>query len=204
MLPSAGMLQYKRERIEASRQKGYNMLTKIDMLNNIIRRITAAIDTEKAFLPPEMVSCLDAILVKEESRHIGYQASICGESVCSYNDCFKILSQSELDEFDVYCEDCNDARHVQCLYVDPTTNIRCTNKDLFLICISHPFNERDPLWHVRKCEEAEALIEADTRVKTDALADAEVFATELAMAVDYDVINALVEKLVEKLEIICK
>ena len=151
-----------------------------------------------------MVSHLDAMLVREESRHIGYQSSICGVPVCGYNNCYKILSQSELDEFDVYCEDCNDARHVQCLYVDPTTNIRCTNIDLFLICLSHPFDERDPLWHVRKCEEAAALIEANARIKADALADAEVFANELAVAVEPDVIDALVEKLVERLEIFCK
>jgi len=203
MLPSAEMLQYKRKRIEALRQKGYNMLIKIDMLNTIIRCIATVVDTEKAFLPPEMVSCLDAMLVREESRHIGYESARCGKLVCRYNDCYKILSQYELDEFDVYCEGCNDARHVQCLYVDPTTNIRCTNIDLDLICHSH-FDERDPSWRIRKCEEAEALIEANARVKTDALADAEVFATELAVAVDYDVIGALVEKLVEKLEIICK
>jgi len=196
------MLQYEIEIIEAFLQKGLDMKENIKKIYNIKIGIEAVVGAKKAFIPPEMVSWLTAMLVKEEVRHIGYQASICGKPVCSYNDCFKILSQSELDNFDVYCEDCNDSRHVQCLYVDPTTNIRCTNINLFLICTSHPFDERDPLWHVRKCEEAAALIEADARIKADALADAEVFATNLALAVgDIDV---LVKKLVEKLEIICK
>jgi len=155
------------------------MLTKIDMLNTIIKCVATVVATEKAFLPPGMVSDLDKILVREESRHIGYQSSICGVPVCRYNNCYKTLSQPELDDFGIYCENCNDDRHVQCLYVDPTTNICCPNRDLELICTSHPFDERDPLWHMRKCEEAEALIEDNARVKTDALADAEVFATEI-------------------------
>lgn len=204
MNPTPGMLKYKKELIKTFREKGYNMLEKIDMLSTIIRCITAVIDSKKALLPPELVSCLDAILVEEERRHIGYRASIRGEPVCRYNNCFAILSKSDLAGSDIYCEHCNDARRVQCLYVDPATGERCTNKDLFLICYSHPFYDRDPLWHAQKCKEAEALIETGELAKADALADAEIFARELAVAVEYDAISALVEKLVEKLEIICK
>jgi len=45
MLSSAGMLQYKRERIESFRQKGYNMLAKIDMLNTIIKCVATVVAT---------------------------------------------------------------------------------------------------------------------------------------------------------------